>query len=162
MTTTLQNGSAIADDLLQRIGKTVGDKAEVSTIFGEPVERERVTVIPVGKARFAFGGGGGTGQREGNEGSGGGGGGAAVVSPIGYIELRDGMARFKRIRRPGDLLALVASASLFALAVRRVSATFKATAPRRRRASVVLYHPRSRRWRLRSRRPRGFRITPIA
>ena len=120
MTTTVQDGSALADELLQRIGQTVGDKAKVSTVFGEAVERDGITVIPVAKARFGFGGGGGAGAREGEEGSGGGGGGGAFVSPVGYIELRDGTAQFKRISSPVDLLALVAAASLAALAVKRL------------------------------------------
>ncbi len=130
MTTTIQDGSAVADELLQRIGQNVGDRARVSTVFGEPVERENITVIPVGKARFAFGGGGGAGEREGKGGSGGGGGAAAVVSPVGYIEVHDGTARFKRIPRPADLLAVIATASLAALAVRRLSVGFQRPATR--------------------------------
>jgi len=122
VTTGTQDGSALADELLQRIGQTVGDKAKVSTVFGEPVEREGITVIPVAKARFGFGGGGGAGARGGEEGSGGGGGGGAFVSPVGYIELRDGAAQFKRIFSPVDLLALVAAVSLAALAVKRLLA----------------------------------------
>jgi len=86
--TALQEGSTLADHLLQRIGSTVGERVSVSTVFGEAVEREGITVIPVARARFAFGGGGGGGRREGEEGSGGGGGGAAIVNPAGYIEVR--------------------------------------------------------------------------
>ena len=36
MTTGLQSGSALADELLQRIGGTIGDRATVATVFGEP------------------------------------------------------------------------------------------------------------------------------
>jgi uncharacterized spore protein YtfJ len=109
-----------ASELMERIGETVGQKAQASTIFSDPVEREGVTVIPVAKARFAFAGGGGSGSREGDEGSGGGGGGGVVVSPIGYIEVHDRGAEFKRISSPTDLLALVAVASLAVLALRRL------------------------------------------
>jgi uncharacterized spore protein YtfJ len=122
VTMETQEQTALADELLKRIGQTVGDKAKVSTVFGDPVEREGITVIPVAKARFGFGGGGGAGGREGEEGSGGGGGGGAVVSPVGYIELLDGTARFKRIFSPTDLLPLVAAAALTALAIRRLLA----------------------------------------
>jgi uncharacterized spore protein YtfJ len=62
--------SEMVTELLERIGEAVGQKAQVSTIFGEPVQREHVTVIPVAKARFGFGGGGGSGSRERDEGSG--------------------------------------------------------------------------------------------
>jgi uncharacterized spore protein YtfJ len=120
MRTETQDGAALADELLRRIGQTVGDKAKVSTVFGEPVERAGIVVIPVAKARFGFGGGGGGGARGEEEGSGGGGGGGALVSPVGYIELREGSAHFKRISNPTDLLALVSAAALTALAVKRL------------------------------------------
>jgi uncharacterized spore protein YtfJ len=110
----------LVNELLERIGQTVGKTAQVGTIFGEPVEREGVTVIPVGKARFGFGGGGGGGSREGGAGSGGGGGGGVVVSPIGFIEMRDRTAEFRRISTPTDLLALVAAASFAAFALKRL------------------------------------------
>jgi len=112
--------SEMVTELLERIGETVGQRAQVSTIFGEPVQRERVTVIPVAKARFGFGGGGGSGSRERDEGSGGGGGGGAYVSPVGYIEVRDSGAEFKRISTARDLAALVAAASFAVLALRRL------------------------------------------
>jgi len=121
MATQTQERLQLVDELLERIGQTVGDKANVSTVFGDPVEREGVTVIPVAKARFGFGGGGGSGAREGQEGSGGGGGGGgAYVSPVGYIEVRAAGAEFKRIQSPMDMLAFVAAASLAVLALKRL------------------------------------------
>jgi uncharacterized spore protein YtfJ len=120
MATQTQERPQLVDELLERIGQTVGDKAKVSTVFGDPVEREGMTVIPVAKARFGFGGGGGSGVREGQEGSGGGGGGGAYVSPVGYIEVRAVGAEFKRIRSPMDMLAFVAAASLAVLALKRL------------------------------------------
>src|SRR5512132_1641152 len=120
MAVEVQERAQLVNELLERIGQTVGQRAQVSTIFGEPVQREGVTVIPVAKARFGFGGGGGSGSREGDEGSGGGGGGGVAVSPIGYIEVRDRSAEFKRISTPTDLLVLVAAASLAAFAVKRL------------------------------------------
>jgi len=120
VTSTAQ--SALADDLVKRLGETIGKNANAAAVFGEPVERDGTTVIPVARARYGFGGGGGTGARKGNEGSGGGGGGGAMVSPVGYIEMRDGNVEFKRISTPVDLLALVGAASLATLAVRRLLA----------------------------------------
>ena len=108
---------ALADAVLQRIGQTVGQGATVSTVFGEPVERGGITVIPVAKARFGFGGGGGAGAHRSADGSGGGG---AIVSPVGYIELSHGGADFKRISGPFERVALVVAASLALLAVRRL------------------------------------------
>lgn len=112
--------SEMVTELLERIGQAVGQKADVSTIFGEPVEREHVTVIPVAKARFGFGGGGGSGSRESNEGSGGGGGGGVAVSPVGYIEVHDDGAEFKRILTRTDVIALAATASIASLVLKRL------------------------------------------
>jgi len=120
-TTQTPDGPQLANDLLERIGRTVGLNTKVSSVFGEPVARDGITVIPVARARFGFGGGAGTGTRE-SDGSGGGGGGGASVTPIGYIELREGKARFRRIRRPADLLVVVAATALAALALERVLA----------------------------------------
>jgi uncharacterized spore protein YtfJ len=121
MAVEAQERSELVNELLERIGQTVGQRAQASTVFGEAVEREGVTVIPVAKARFGFGGGGGRGTRgEEGQGAGGGGGGGVAVSPIGYIELRDRSSEFRRIRTPLDLVALVAAASLAAVAVKRL------------------------------------------
>jgi uncharacterized spore protein YtfJ len=120
MSVAAQERSELVNELLERVGQTVGERAQASTIFGEPVEREGVTVVPVAKARFGFGGGGGSGTRDGGEGSGRGGGGGLAVSPVGYIEVRDRSSEFKRISSPIDLLALVTAASVALIAVRRL------------------------------------------
>jgi len=120
MSTTTRDRTAFADEFLRRIGDAVGDRTSVSIVFGDPVERDGATVIPVARARFAFGGGGGISAGEDEE-SGGGGGGAVAVTPVGYIELRGGTTRFKRIAAPGDLLAVVAAGALAALALRRLA-----------------------------------------
>jgi uncharacterized spore protein YtfJ len=120
MATATDERSQLVNDLLDRIGRTVGEKAQASAIFGEPVEREGLTVIPVAKARFAFGGGGGGGAHEEREGFGRGGGGGVAVTPIGYIEVRDQSSTFKRIPTPADLLGLVAAASLALMAIKRL------------------------------------------
>lgn len=120
-TSDTQAAPALANDLLDRLGRTVGRSASASAVFGEAVERDGTTVIPVARARFGFGGGAGDGTPT-SDGSGGGGGGGASVSPVGYIEIRGGAARFKRILNPLDVLALVGAVSLAALAVRRLAA----------------------------------------
>ena len=112
--------SDLVNELLERIGTAVGQRAQASAVFGEPVERESLTVIPVAKARFGFGGGGGAGSHEGQEGSGGGGGGGAVVTPIGFIEVRDDNAEFKRIATPTDVIPFAAAGAIVALVVKRL------------------------------------------
>lgn len=127
--TTTEHETVLADELLRRIGETVGDRARASTVFGEPVEREGITVIPVARAKFGFGGGGG----EGKQGPGRGGGGGALVSPLGFIEVRDGAAQYKRIPRRAGLLGIAATASLVVLALAGLSMELQRRASRARR-----------------------------
>ena len=98
-----------AGQFLDRLAERLGGKAGAAAVFGEPIERGGVTVIPVARARWGFGGGSGRGKNaeESGEGSGEGGGGGAAVSPLGYIEIRDGEAAFHRIRDASSLLPLV-------------------------------------------------------
>lgn len=129
--------------LLERMAERIGAAAGVKTAYGEPVERDGVTVIPVAKVAWGFGGGENAGiprsaRRKGAgeaaekqspvadtlaadrsaegvpEGSGGGGG--MSVSPVGYVEIVDGRSRFRRIWTPGQV-ALVVGASGVAVAV---------------------------------------------
>jgi uncharacterized spore protein YtfJ len=95
--------------------------ANVETVFAHPVERDGTTVIPVAKARWGMGGG--SGARPSVTGGatevGTGGGAGATVTPIGYIEIRNGASRFRPIRDPARTLPLVVAASLTALSVLR-------------------------------------------
>ncbi|MDX6582920.1 MAG: hypothetical protein QOI10_2104 [Solirubrobacterales bacterium] len=103
------------DGLVERLAKRTGASARASAVFGKPVKRGEVTVIPVARASWAFGGGSGVSP----EGSGGGGGGAGHVSPIGYIEVRDGEAVFKPIPNRRMLGLGVAALGIAAVAVAR-------------------------------------------
>jgi len=104
-------GASIVGRIAEKIGGSIG----AQSVFGAPVERNGVTVIPVARARWGFGGGGGT-QPDGDGGSGGGGG--AQVGAAGYIVVSDDDVRYEPIRRP-ELPMLAAGVLLFlALAAR--------------------------------------------
>ncbi len=45
-----------ATTLLERLADRLGGKASVTTIYGEPVACEGVTIIPVARVAFSFGG----------------------------------------------------------------------------------------------------------
>jgi uncharacterized spore protein YtfJ len=81
------------DDVLDRLAQRLGGTANAATIFGAPVERGDITVIPVAKAAYGFGGG--RGKRSGEEGAGGGGG--VRVAPVGFIEIRPGVVAYRPI-----------------------------------------------------------------
>jgi uncharacterized spore protein YtfJ len=97
--TTPPSAAAPALSLLERLGQQLSTSATAQTIYGQPVERDGVTIIPVARAYYGFGGGGGGGT-EANEksGSGAGAGAGVALTPVGYIELREGRSRFRPIR----------------------------------------------------------------
>ena len=103
--------------LLARVMEQMGGRAHVTAVFGEPVERNGVTVIPVARLRWFFGAGSGSGPAQGGEstamgeGSGGGGGGGA--EPVGYVEIGPSGTAFRPIAGayPNPVLVLVAGLS---------------------------------------------------
>jgi uncharacterized spore protein YtfJ len=122
-----EDGGAPVDALLQQIAEKLGVTIKASTVFGEPVERNGLTVIPVAKARWGFGGGGGSAARNDRGPGGSGGGGGMVMSPVGYIEVRDGRAAFRPIRDPRAYLPYVVAAVVVAMLSLRALASRKPT-----------------------------------
>jgi uncharacterized spore protein YtfJ len=112
------------DRFLDRLAERIGGRASVTAVFGEPVERGEVTVIPVARVRWGFGGGSGTSSDE-SEASGSGGGGGAAADPAGYIEIRAGEATFCRIGNafpsPGFLLTSGLTAAIVIRAVAQLT-----------------------------------------
>jgi uncharacterized spore protein YtfJ len=127
------------DGFVERMAERVGGKASVRAVFGDPIVRDAVTIIPVAKVRWGFGGGAGSGpiamgpgrpgeaspfsdsaagadDRAGQSGSGSGGGGGVTAEPVGYLEIGADGARFHPITSPlpspGFLLAAGATAAL--------------------------------------------------
>lgn len=88
---------------VERLAATIQTSANARQIFGDPVEKDGVTIIPVARVAWSFGGGG-VGQGPGERGGGGGG---AHVTSIGYIEVRDGASEFKPIHDPADVAMLI-------------------------------------------------------
>jgi uncharacterized spore protein YtfJ len=95
-----------AGAILDRLAERLRGAANAAAVYGAPVVRDGVTVIPVAKVRWGFGGGGGTGKSPGGSGSGSGegGGGGVLATPMGYIEMRDGSTEFKQINDPITML----------------------------------------------------------
>ena len=70
------------DEILSKAGTS----GAVKRVFGEPIERDGVTIVPV--ARVMQGGGGGEGTSEGSEGAGGGFG--IIGRPVGVYRIEGG------------------------------------------------------------------------
>ena len=110
-----------ADNRLIKLVESLGGTASAKAVFGEPVEKDGVTVVPVARVRFGVGGGGGRGpgrrKKKGDAGDaeqvGYGHGGGVQATPAGYIELSGGKASYKRIGDPARPMAI---ALLFPLA----------------------------------------------
>jgi hypothetical protein len=77
---------------LAGLAETIGNSVSAATVFGQPVNRGRTTVIPVAKARYGLGGARLPWLRSGS-----GAGGAMKVSPAGYLLLRGSRAWYRPI-----------------------------------------------------------------
>jgi uncharacterized spore protein YtfJ len=95
------------------LAERAGELLTVRRVFGEPYERDGVTVIPVAFVRGAAGGGRGERRNaKGGEEEGEGGGLAALVKPAGVYIVADGNVRWapavdvNRIVAGGQLLGL--------------------------------------------------------
>ncbi len=103
------------DNFIDRLAQRLGVTANAATIFGAPVERGDVTVIPVARAAYGFGGGEGT--RSGQGGSGGGGG--VSVAPVGYLEIRPAGVVYNPIRDWVVLIPTLAAGAALTLVTAR-------------------------------------------
>lgn len=103
--------------LLERLVSMVGGHARVQAVFGDPVERDGITVIPVARIRWGVGGSGGAAP----EGSGSGGGGGVAADPIGYIEIASAGASFRPISRSFGPAAFLAAAIAVAIVLRSLA-----------------------------------------
>jgi uncharacterized spore protein YtfJ len=93
--------------LIQTLRDTFTNYSGVKTLFGEPVEAQGKTVIPV--AQVAYGFGAGSGSRSDDQASGGGGGGGLRAAPVGVIEITPQATRFIPITAAGKLLGAAAA-----------------------------------------------------
>lgn len=109
-------------EMIERVADKVGLNAGARAVFGEPVERAGLTIIPVAQVIFGTGGGGGS-DAAGEAGTGAGGG--ALTRPLGYIEIGEDGAVFRQLRQPWQDAGLIVSVAfaglLLAKAVRTLA-----------------------------------------
>jgi uncharacterized spore protein YtfJ len=104
-----------AADLLQKMGDTLGSTATVKSVFGEPIQMNGKTVVPVAKVMYGFGGGSGTGKNAAHperQGEGGGGGGGVRAFPAGALEITENRTRFIPFIDPAWIGAAFAAGAL--------------------------------------------------
>ncbi|MCU1641817.1 MAG: sporulation protein [Nocardia sp.] len=95
----------------EQLAALIGENASATAVFGAPVTADGTTVIPVARAAVGFAG------------APGGVGGGVDVRPLGFIEIRNGTARYRSI---GDnwarvVLPVTAIAAYLVLAARSIS-----------------------------------------
>lgn len=116
------NGSSV-ESVLDSIRGT-RDAITVRRVFGDPVEVDGVTVIPVARVAGGGGGGGGEGSKAEETGSGFGTGFGLRVHPVGVYRVRDGEVEWKptvdvtSLARTGQLLGGVVVVCVAAVAMR--------------------------------------------
>jgi len=93
----------------------IGARLVASTVYGTPVERDGVTVVPVAVVRLGIGAGSGSDPSKRQEGEGG----EGTVAPAGYVELKDGRSRFVPVVHPTRMVALVLGAIIAAFLIMR-------------------------------------------
>lgn len=90
-------------EMLEKISQSLGSSATVKSVFGDPIQVEGKTVVPIAKVAYGFGAGGGTGPRKhhgagpdnsGEKAEGGGGGGGVRAYPAGALEITATGTRF--------------------------------------------------------------------
>jgi len=88
-----------ANEMLQKLGDSLGSAATVKSVFGDPIQVDGKIVVPVASVALGFGAGFGAGPvahhslAEG-QGEGGGGGGGVRAVPAGALEITASRTRF--------------------------------------------------------------------
>jgi len=99
----------IVQDVLRQLAEDMKQFAKTETIFGEPIEIQGNTVIPVCKMSIGYGGGGGEAEgtdekKRGGKGAGAGAGAGVKIEPAALIIAKEGEVSVVGIRAKGSKL----------------------------------------------------------
>ena len=85
-------------EILQTLTEHFATTANVKQVFGDPIETQGKTIVPVARVMYHVGSGWGGRSLEAAEGGmgGGGGGGAVIALPVGVLEVTQEGVRFER------------------------------------------------------------------
>jgi uncharacterized spore protein YtfJ len=111
-----------AQEILQALTERFAASANVKQVFGEPIEAQGKTIVPVARVWYHVGAGWGGRKADSGEGGhgGGGGGGKVVASPVGVLEVTPEGVRFERFFDARQAGMLVGAGLLLGLVVRRL------------------------------------------
>jgi uncharacterized spore protein YtfJ len=85
----------VVQDVLKQMAEDIKRFTKTETIFGDPIEVQGNTIIPICKVAIGYGGGGGEGEgpaepKVGGKGAGAGGGAGLKIEPAALIVAKDG------------------------------------------------------------------------
>lgn len=118
---------------VQEILARATEAARVQRVFGEPIEREGVVVVPVALVRGGAGGGSGSSPRD-DAGEGTGAGYGFVARPAGVYVIKDGDAHWQPALDVGRVILGGQAVAVAALLVLRSLLRRSSTDPDRRRS----------------------------
>lgn len=106
--------------LLQSLHENLSSRAQVKSVFGEPITAGDKTIIPVARVAYGFGAGTGSGGLEIKtaRGEGGGGGGGVGVLPVGVFEVSQKETRFVAVHETKKLLGALLMGAAFGFLLR--------------------------------------------
>jgi uncharacterized spore protein YtfJ len=122
---TRRSKSMGANEMLQKLGESLGSTATVKSVFGEPIHVDGKTVVPVARVAMGFGAGFGAGPPRtphsigDKHGEGGGGGGGMTAFPAGALEITATHTRFIPFHDVRWIAAAFAAGALFGALARR-------------------------------------------
>ncbi|NYH52433.1 MULTISPECIES: GerW family sporulation protein [Nocardiopsis] len=117
---------------LARLIDNTGASARSTSVFGDPVVSEGVTVVPVARVTALTAMGGGSSRLLTAVGDGAGGTGFVRIRPAGFLVLDGDGTRFQAIRQPATMLAIPLAVVAAAAATRIVGVSVREARRRRR------------------------------
>ncbi len=115
-----------AQEMLQTLSERLAATANVRQVFGEPVQANGRTIIPVARIHYRLGAGAGSGETKDDSqsgsrsGGGGGGGGLVIARPIGALEITDAGTRFIHFADLAEIIKASVGGLLALLLLRRL------------------------------------------
>ena len=92
-------------NMLENTISKIRDMVDVNSVIGTPITTpDGVTIIPVSKVSVGFGGGG-SDYTKNNDAFGGGAGGGVKVTPICFLNVKDGAVRMMPVAAPANTTA---------------------------------------------------------
>jgi len=105
------------NEVLEQLYDKIGSSAKADVVFASPQKQEGLTIIPVASVGWRFGSGTSRPKEHREAQRGIGIGGTMSVSPIGFIELKEGTAKFRPIVAFDSLVKMQLVVGLIALGV---------------------------------------------